>query len=93
MSDMPSVQEIDWLAQTMARRMLADAASPARADQRLRAVRDWLPAECLTDAQAEAVSAALAKRWQQLAGAVQTRLEARMARGDAKPLRGCEGRV
>ena len=93
MGDMPSAQEINWLAQVMARRMLVDAASDARADQRLRAVRDWLPAERLTDAQAEAVSAAIAKHWRQLAGAVQVRLETRQARGDARPLEGCEGRI
>lgn len=93
MGDMPTVEEIDWLAQTVAKRMLADAASDARADQRLRMIRDWLPAERLTDPQAEAVSAAVAKHWRQLAAAVAVRLHERMARGSAKPLAGCDGRA
>lgn len=93
MSDVPSGQEIDWLAQVMARRMLVDAACEARSEQRLRAVRDWLPAERLTEAQAEAVSAAIAKAWRELAGAVDVRLKARVVRGDSRPLEGCEGRV
>jgi hypothetical protein len=88
MGDLPTQPEIVWLADTVAARMLVDAASDVRADQRLRMVRDWLPAEQLTDAQARAVSDAIAKVWRRTAGAVLTRLDARVNAGAATPLRG-----
>lgn len=93
MGDVPPAAELVWLADITAMRMLVDAASPARDEQRLRMVRDWLPAEQLTDSQARAVSLAIAAHWRRTAGAMKTRLEARESNGTAKPLKGVEGRV
>jgi hypothetical protein len=89
---MPDPREIDWLAQTMAARMLVDAASAARQDQRLQALRSWFPEE-YTESQLLVIAEQVAELWRGLSGAVDARLAVRQAAGRARPLRGCEGRV
>lgn len=93
MVTMPDPREVDWLAQVMAARMLVDAASAARQDQRVAALRAWFPEGGLTESQALQVAEQLAEAWRGLAGAVDARLATRTAAGRAKPLQGCEGRV
>lgn len=93
MTAMPDPREVDWLAQVMAARMLVDAASPARQDQRIAALRAWFPEGGLTESQALQLAEQLAELWRGLAGAVDARLVTRQAAGRARPLPGCEGRV
>ena len=93
MSDMPSPREVDWLAQTIAARMLVDAASGPRQDQRVSALRAWFPEAVLTEAQMLVLSEAVAAKWRELSAAVDVRLAGRIAAGRAAPLKGCEGRV
>lgn len=90
---MPDPREIDWLAQTMAARMLVDAASAPRQDQRTQALRAWFPEGQYTEAQMLQLGEAVAEHWRGLSAAVDARLAARIAAGRAKALPGCEGRV
>lgn len=93
MGDLPSPREIDWLAQTMAARMLVDAASGPRLDQRISALRAWFPEGQYTEAQMMQLSEQVAELWRGLSGAVDARLAGRIAAGRAAPLKGCEGRI
>lgn len=93
MTTMPDPREIDWLAQVMASRMLVDAASAPRQDQRVAALRAWFPEGGLTESQALQVSEQLAELWRGLSAAIDARLATRQAAGRARPLRGCEGRI
>lgn len=89
----PSDAEIRWLADTIASRMLVDAASHPRAAQLDDALRHWLPADTVTYAQLVEIRRTVQEEWKRLSGAVDARLASRMDRGIAKPLEGCEGRI
>lgn len=89
----PDPREIDWLAQTMAARMLVDAASAPRQDQRVAALRAWFPEGQYTESQMLVLAEQVGDLWRGLSGAVDARLATRMAAGRATPLRGCEGRI
>lgn len=89
----PDPRELDWLAQTMAARMLVDAASAGRLDQRISALRAWFPEGQYTEAQMMVMAEQVATLWRGLSAAVDVRLASRQAAGRARPLRGCEGRV
>lgn len=93
MGDVPSPREIDWLAQVIAARMLVDAASGPRQDQRISALRAWFPEGMLTEAQMVVMAEAVATKWRELSAAVDARLAGRIAAGRAAPLKSCEGRV
>lgn len=93
MATMPEPREVDWLAQTMAARMLVDAASAARQDQRVQALRAWFPEGAVTESQALVLAEQVAELWRGLAAAVDKRLADRLAAGRARPLPGCEGRI
>lgn len=93
MGDMPNPREVDWLAQTIAARMLVDAASAGRQDQRVQALRAWFPEGMLTESQMLVLAEAVGQKWRELSAAVDKRLADRQASGRAAPLRGCEGRI
>lgn len=90
---MPTEQEVRWLADTMAARMLTDAADHPRAAQLDDALRFWLPTDGLTHLQLIEVRKQIQEEWRRLAAATDARLAARIERGTAVPLAGCEGRV
>jgi hypothetical protein len=89
----PDPREVDWLAQVMAARMLVDAASAARQDQRVQALRAWFPESQYTESQMLVLAEQVAELWRGLSGAADARLASRMAAGRARALPGCEGRV
>jgi hypothetical protein len=93
MATTPDPREIDWLAQVMAARMLVDAASAARQDQRVHALRAWFPEAQYTEAQMLVLAEQVAEHWRGLSAAVDARLALRQAAGRARPLPGCEGRI
>lgn len=90
---MPTEQQIRWLADTMAARMLVDAADHPRAAQLQDALRHWLPADEVTSFQLIEIGKAVQLEWRRLAAATDARLAARIERGTAEPLPGCEGRI
>ena len=90
---MPTEQEVRWLADTMAARMLVDAADHPRAAQLQDALRHWLPADEVTHIQLIEIMRQVQLEWRKLAAATDARLATRIERGTAKPLTGCEGRV
>jgi hypothetical protein len=90
---MPTEQQIRWLADTMAARMLVDAADHPRAAQLQDALRHWLPADEVTHMQLIEIMKQVQAEWRNLAAATDARLMARIERGTAAPLAGCEGRI
>lgn len=90
---LPDPREIDWLAQTIASRMLVDSASAPRLDQRITALRFWFPEGQYTEAQVMVMAEQVAEVWRELSAAVDARLAKRIAAGRARALRGCEGRL
>ena len=89
----PTDAEVRWLADTIAARMLRDAADHPRAAQLDDALRHWLPAEQLTYVQLVEVRKLVQEEWLTLVGAIDARLRSRVGRGIAKVLEGCEDRV
>lgn len=87
----PPSSQLLWLAQTMAARMLVDAASDARQLQLEEALRHWLPdADSRTLAE---VRAEMQGYLRGLSAAVDVRLKTYLASGRAEPLPGCDGRI
>lgn len=89
----PDERQIDWLAQTMAARMLVDAASDARQPQLDQALRFWLPTDELDQLELIQVRQAVQEKLRGLSAAVDVRLKTRIEAGRARPLDGCDGRL
>jgi hypothetical protein len=89
----PTDKQIVWLADTMAARMLADAADHPRAAQLQDALRHWLPAEDVTHLQLIEIMGRVQQQWRNLAGSIDDRRALRVQRGVAAPLPNCEGRI
>lgn len=89
----PTDEQIAWLADVMAARMLVDAADHPRAAQLDEALRHWLPSDEVTQLQLVEIRRKVQMHWKGLAGSVDHRLALRIERGTAKPLDGCEGRI
>lgn len=87
----PDPREIDWLAQTMAARMLVDAAGDARQAQLDQALKHWLPD--LDHLEIIEVRKVVQGHLRGLSAAVDVRLKQRIAAGRAKGLEGAEGRI
>lgn len=90
---MPSERQITWLAETMAARMLADAAADPRRDQLDQALRFWFPSGDLTQLQIIEIRGKVQDRWRRAAGALTERRERYVELKRAEPLPGCDGRV
>lgn len=91
MATRPTSKQLAWLANTMAARMLVDAASPERSIQLVEALRHWLPdVDGLT---LREVAAEVQTHLRGLSGAVDVRLNTWVEQGRAEPLPGCDGRI
>lgn len=90
-TEVPPPAQLLWLANTMAARMLVDAASDARETQLEQALRHWLP-------DADSLSLQLVARevrgyLRGLSAAVDVRLRTYVDTKRAEPLPGCDGRI
>lgn len=91
MTTTPPSNQLLWLTQVMASRMLLDAASDARDAQLDQALRHWLlDVDGLTLIQ---VRKEVQGYLRGLAGAVDQRLATYVASKRAEPLPGCDGRL
>lgn len=87
----PPDPQILWLTQTMAARMLMDAASDARALQLEEALRHWLPdVDALT---LREIRATVQGQLRGLSAAVDQRRQTWIDQHRAEPLPGCDGRI
>lgn len=89
----PTDQQVDWLAQTMAARMLTDAADTPREAQLEQALRFWLPTDDVTALELVEIRKAVQGLLRELAAAVGQRLAKRVEIKRAQPLPGCDGRI
>lgn len=89
----PTDQQIDWLAQTMAARMLRDAADAPREAQLEQALRFWLPTDDVTALDLIEVRKAVQGHLRELSAAVDQRLAKRVEIKRSEALPGCDGRI
>ena len=90
---MPSDRQINWLAQTMAARMLVDAADDARREQLDQALRFWFPTGDLDQSEIIAIRKKIQGHWRGAAAALDARRARYIELMRAEPLPGSDGRV
>ena len=90
---MPNDRQINWLAQTMAARMLVDAADEPRAEQLDQALRFWFPTGDLDAQEIAKIRKGIQDRWRGAAAALDERRARYVELKRAEPLPGCDGRV